>query len=290
MSEGLPSLRRQMKSAGDLRSVVRAMKALAASRISEYEQAVVALADYYRTIELGLQVAIQARPYVAPQPIGRASVQKTHVIVFGTDQGLVGQFNETLVQFVLSELPARKGELLLWVVGARAVELLSAQGFQAQKYFPVPGSVKAITGLVSQLQIETVGASTARVFVFYNRPLKNTLYKPHSQCLLPLNEAWHKDFLDRKWPTNSLPETVGTDTALLTALLREYFFISIYRACAESVASENSSRLAAMKRADKNTGELLQELTTKFNGIRQNKIDEELFEVVSAYEQETNTT
>ena len=54
MSDTTASLRRKIDSAGDLQSVVRTMKALAASSIGQYEKSVRALADYYRTVELGL--------------------------------------------------------------------------------------------------------------------------------------------------------------------------------------------------------------------------------------------
>ena len=54
MSDTTASLRRKISSAGDLQSVVRTMKALAASSIGQYEKSVRALADYYRTVELGL--------------------------------------------------------------------------------------------------------------------------------------------------------------------------------------------------------------------------------------------
>ncbi len=54
MSDTTESLRRKISSAGDLQSVVRTMKALAASSIGQYEKSVRALADYYRTVELGL--------------------------------------------------------------------------------------------------------------------------------------------------------------------------------------------------------------------------------------------
>ena len=52
---------------------------------------------------------------------------------------------------------------------------------------------------------------------------------------------------------------MGGGTATLRALIREYLFISLFRACAESLASENASRLAAMQRADKNIDELLED-------------------------------
>jgi F-type H+-transporting ATPase subunit gamma len=73
-------------------------------------------------------------------------------------------------------------------------------------------------------------------------------------------------------------------TVTLRALIREYLFISLFRACAESLASENASRLAAMERADKNIDELLETLHGTFHRIRQAGIDEELFDVISGFE------
>jgi vacuolar-type H+-ATPase subunit B/Vma2 len=66
--------------------------------------------------------------------------------------------------------------------------------------------------------------------------------------------------------------------------IREYLFISLFRACAESLASENASRLAAMQRAEKNIDELLEDLNRTFHRQRQSSIDEELFDVVSGFE------
>ena len=59
MSDTLASLRRKIDGAGDLESVVRSMKALAAASIGQYEKSVLALADYYRTVELGLVVCLR---------------------------------------------------------------------------------------------------------------------------------------------------------------------------------------------------------------------------------------
>jgi F-type H+-transporting ATPase subunit gamma len=81
-----------------------------------------------------------------------------------------------------------------------------------------------------------------------------------------------------------LPEVMGEGTATLRALIREHLFISLFRACAESLASENASRLAAMERAEKNIDDLLEQLYGSFHQVRQSGIDEELFDVVSGFE------
>jgi len=70
----------------------------------------------------------------------------------------------------------------------------------------------------------------------------------------------------------------------LLAFVREYLFVSLFRACAESLASENASRLAAMQRAEKNIDELLEDLNRSFHRLRQSGIDEELFDVISGFE------
>jgi F-type H+-transporting ATPase subunit gamma len=70
----------------------------------------------------------------------------------------------------------------------------------------------------------------------------------------------------------------------LRALIHEYLFVSLFRACAESLASENASRLTAMQRAEKNIDELLEDLNRHFHQLRQSGIDEELFDVISGFE------
>ena len=110
------------------------------------------------------------------------------------------------------------------------------------------------------------------------------VYEPIHQQLLPLDEGWQHQLAKTPWPTHRLPEVMGSRTTTLRTLIREYLFVSLFRACAESLASENASRLSAMQRADKNIDELLEHLNSKFHRLRQSSIDEELFDVVSGFE------
>jgi F-type H+-transporting ATPase subunit gamma len=152
----------------------------------------------------------------------------------------------------------------------------------------VPISVHAITPLVTQLELEIETRRSKcediELWIFYNRPLPGARYEPVGQRLLPLDERWRKGLVAVRWPTRILPEVMGTGDGTLRALVRDYLFISLFRACAESLASENASRLAAMQRADKNIGELLESLHSSFHQLRQDAIDEELFDVISGFE------
>jgi len=290
MSDTTVSLTRKIASAGDLQSVVRTMKALAASSIGQYEKSVRALADYYRTVELGLGACFRESEPTAPmvEQKGQADTGTIGAVVFGSDQGLVGQFNDVIADFAIKTLAALPGKPEIWAVGERVHARLKDAGMPLMGLFTVPNSVKAITPLVGQIQIESeehrAKGDYARVYVFHNRPQTGALYEPVSQRLLPLDAQWQQGLVKVAWPTKTLPEVMGGGTGTLRALIREYLFISLFRACAESLASENASRLAAMERADKNIDELLENLTRSFHRLRQTSIDEELFDVISGFE------
>ena len=123
-----------------------------------------------------------------------------------------------------------------------------------------------------------------QVYLFHNHPKPGVIYAPVSQRLLPLDDVWRRDLAAVRWPTKNLPGVMNGGELTLLALVREYLFVSLLRACAESLASENASRLAAMRRAEKNIDELLEELNRAFHRLRQSGVDEELFDVVSGFE------
>jgi F-type H+-transporting ATPase subunit gamma len=290
LSETTASLRRKIGGAGDLQSVVRTMKAVAASSIGQYEQSVRALGDYYHAVELGLGACIrdsQAAPLIAER--NKQTVAGViGAVVFGSDQGLVGQFNDVVADYAVTALAALPGKPEVWAVGERVHARLADAGLPLVGLFAVPNSVKAITPLVGQILVESEArhgqGEVTELHLFYNRPTSAAGYAPVSQRLLPLDESWRRKLADLRWPTGNLPEVMGGGTATLRALISEYLFVSLFRACAESLASENASRLAAMQRAEKNIDELLEDLNRTFHRVRQNGIDEELFDVVSGFE------
>ncbi len=290
MSDTTASLQRKISSAGDLQSVVRTMKALAASNIGQYEKAERALGDYYRSIELGLSISFRQGAPTALPAEGRRQTEERSVgaVVFGSDQGLVGPFNDTVADFALSTLKPLSTRAKIWAVGERVQARLADSGLPLLGFFTVPNSVKAITALVGQILVEYDTPDTQgevdELYLFYNRSTSGAVYAPVSQRLLPLDGAWRRKLADIPWPTRTLPEALGNNRMTLRALIREYLFVSIFRACVESLASENASRLAAMQRADKNIDELLDELTGRFQRLRQSRIDEELFDVTSGFE------
>ncbi|HQZ67511.1 MAG TPA: F0F1 ATP synthase subunit gamma [Planctomycetaceae bacterium] len=290
MSESTASLRRKISGAGDLQSVVRTMKAVAASSVGQYESSVHALADYYRSVELGLVACLRevGPTLLIPECNGRTAARPIGAVVFGSDQGLVGQFNDIVADCAIKTLAALPGKPRIWAVGERVHARLADAGLPLAGLFAVPNSVKAITPLVGQILIESESrhrrGEVTELYLFHNRPTSDAGYAPVSQRLLPLDDDWRRGLTELHWPTKNLPEVMGGSTATLQTLIREYLFVCLFRACAESLASENASRLEAMQRADKNIDELLEGLNQRFHRLRQSGIDEELFDVVSGFE------
>jgi F-type H+-transporting ATPase subunit gamma len=290
MSDTLVSLRHKLSGARQLGSVVRAMKAVAATSITQYEAAVAALEDYARSVELGLSLCLRqaGAPGIAgpqPQPVAPRD-RATTALIFGSDQGLVGRFNEVIADFALQRLQQLPGPKTLWIVGERVAAHLEAAHLPIRRQFAVPNSVAAITSLVSdiQLEIESYAAGGQYpVYVFHNQPRAAPRYEPHGQRLLPLDAAWRNRLSTIEWPGKALAEMLGGGAANLPTLVHEHLFIGLFKACAESLASENASRLEAMQRAEKNIDEVSMKLHSSLNRLRQSSIDGELFDVVAGF-------
>jgi F-type H+-transporting ATPase subunit gamma len=266
------------------------MKTLAASSIGQYETAVHALTDYYRTVELGLSLCLrQAAPVSHAVAKKGAEAASIGAVIFGSDQGLVGRFNEVLVEFATRTLGALPGKTeKIWTIGERVHSLVSDTELSQGSALSVPTSVAAITSLVGQILVEIEAArekgEVVEVYLFHNHPKSGAVYEPVSRRILPLDQVWQSKLATLPWPTKNLPEIIEGGDAALQALIRGYLFVVLFQASAESLASENASRLAAMQRAEENINDILEELNRTFHRIRQETIDEELFDVISGYE------
>lgn len=290
MSESQEILRRKIAQADTLGSVVRTMKTLAAVSIRQYEEAVRAIADYYRTIEIGLFECLHLTENgysVFRQE--RSTNMLTIAIVFGADQGLVGRFDDLIIEKLRLELEAGSASVIVIPVGERVQSRLEDAAFPAGRLFALPNSVSAITPLIGELLTELEHlrrkADTFELLLVYNSRVSGESCEAVSRRLLPFDEQWAHEVTTHtgRWPTGSKPELLNGVYSVQWALVREYLFVSLFRACAESLAAENASRLSAMQRAEKNIDEMIEELTKVSNERRQAEIDEELFDVVSGF-------
>lgn len=285
----LEALKQQIESTQDLRSVVKTMKTLAAASIRQYERAVESLANYNRTIEMGLQVLLQEQSMLNELPV--SFNQGLGAIVFGSDQGLCGQFNEQIAAYAIEQLNQvfiSAADRSIITMGSRVIPPLETAGLKIAHSFSMPTTLAGITAMVQVLllQIETWRSQQQieRVLLFYQQPHSNTAHAPCTVNLLPIDRQWLENLRKQTWSTRVLPIFTMEWSQLFAELIRHYLFVSLYRAFAESLASENASRLISMQVAEQNIEERLEAFNAAFQQQRQSIITEEILEILSGFE------
>lgn len=285
----LEALKQQIESTQDLRSVVKTMKTLAAASIRQYERAVESLANYNRTIEMGLQVLLQEQSMLNELPV--SFNQGLGAIVFGSDQGLCGQFNEQIAAYAIEQLNQvfiSAADRSIITMGSRVIPPLETAGLKIAHSFSMPTTLAGITAMVQVLllQIEAWRSQQQieRVLLFYQQPHSNTAHAPCTVNLLPIDRQWLENLRKQTWSTRVLPIFTMEWSQLFAELIRHYLFVSLYRAFAESLASENASRLISMQVAEQNIEERLEAFNAAFQQQRQSIITEEILEILSGFE------
>jgi len=282
-------LKRKIKSAQDLLSVVKTMKVLAAVSIRQYEKALESLVEYNRTVEMGLQVVLKQRPE-GIRIAGPVLKERLGVIIFGSDQGMVGQFNEVIARYAVSEmdkLRVKRENRRVLAVGMRVISALEEAGQPVEEYFSPPGSTAAITPAVEDLALKMENWRSQQkidqIVIFYNKE-SGASYSPHTIHLWPVDSIWFQDLEQKPWPSRAVPFFTMDWNRLFSSLIQQYLFVSLYRAFAESLSSENAGRLASMQAAERNIEDLLGELNFQFHQQRQSSITEELLDIVAGFE------
>ena len=218
-------------------------------------------------------------------------IKRLGVIVFGSDQGLCGQLNEQISVFTLDHIKStgvKKENRKVLSVGARVADYVEDAGQPVDELLSTPGSTAGITPLVQEIIMIIdewhFRGNVDHFYLFYNEYLTGATYHPHMLQLLPVDADWLKQIARKKWESKSLPIFRMDGDRIFSSLIREYLFVSLYRAFAESLASENASRLASMQNAEKNIEEQLQDLHVQFHRTRQMTITEELLDIVAGFE------
>jgi len=285
----LEGLKRNIKNAEDLQSVVKIMKTISASNIREYEQAVLSLGEYYKTIEMGLQAVMMNKQdgFLTEKQAERG--KRLGAVIFGSDQGLCGSFNEKIAAFAIDKMSEfKQEERNVLAVGERVIPRLEEAGQPVENHFSFFGNHLGITQVMLDVLVALEEWRTKkgidRVVLFYNRSVSSATFSPQIVNLFPLEMPWLSSLAEKEWPSRSMPTFSMNADQLLSSLVRQYLFFSLYRAFIESLASENASRLLSMQVAERNIEEHLNELNMRFHRQRQAAITSELLDVVTGFE------
>jgi F-type H+-transporting ATPase subunit gamma len=284
--ENLHALQKHIESSGKLQSIVKSMKTLSAVNIHQYERAAHSLDNYQNTIETGLQATLRQ---IGLPGSGGKEKQKQALVVFGSDQGLCGRFNEKLVEFLQkkqegAQTPQKR---LILVIGARIAARLEAEGFELTETLWSPGSLAGVNRHVYEIILILhrwrLKLGIQRIDLFFNRYEPGSSGLPTTIPLLPLDNERLRELAKKEWPGPSLPYSAIPSRQLFSALVQQYLFVAIYRAQVQSLASEQASRLHSLQQAEKNIQEHLEELTGRYRNVRQSVITSELLDLVAGF-------
>ena len=284
--ESLHALQKHIETSGKLQSIVKSMKTLSAINIRQYEQAANSLDAYQDTIDSGLQAVI--RETGLPGSNGEEEKRQT-LVVFGSDQGLCGRFNERLVEFLQKNQASAQTPQppRVLVSGARIAARLEAAGLDLTETLWSPGSLAGVNRHVYEIILILYrwrqNPGMKRIDLFFNRYEPGGSGLPTTLPLLPLDNERLRELMKKEWPGRSLPYSAIPPDKLFPALIQQYLFVTIYRAQVQSLASEQASRLLSLQQAEKNIQEHLEELTGRYRNVRQSVITSELLDLVSGF-------
>jgi len=204
---------------------------------------------------------------------------------------MCGQLNDQVVSHAsraLGKLLRRREDQVTLAVGVRAAAQLESLGQHPEGAVQVPSSATGIAAAVEEVlhKIEDwhFNRDIQFVVLFYVRPVSGAWYRVRGIRLLPVDQEWINGLKAKPWPSKVIPMFTMDETRLFQLLIREYLFVSLFRAFAESLASENASRLASMQVAERNMEDRLRTLTTEARQFRQSTITSEPLDIIPSFE------
>ncbi|WP_373499908.1 F0F1 ATP synthase subunit gamma [Desulfococcus sp.] len=263
------------------------MKSLAAVGVRQYERAVESLEEYRRVIDTAWRVLLCCGAGVIHKGPATGAV----CMVIASDQGMCGQFNESILNHALAQVPklsAEASKLGFWTFGDKLRGALSDAGYGDEGCFSAPGSLAAIRDqvrdVIQRIELWRSEQGIEYFYVCHNVVSAGGGYRQTCTRLLPLDREWALARAREKWPNRCIPMIGLPEELMFKHLFREYLFVSLFRAFAQSLAGENAARLMAMQAAEKNILELTEGLQAGFRELRQAAITDELLDIISGFE------
>ena len=287
MAQTLEVLSRRTASMEGIRSIVHTMKTLSVINSAPYEHAARAIESYHETILLGLHALLSQ---IGPLESSSSAARTKVLIVFGSDHGLCGSYNEALASHVAEQLVDASQQTIVLCVGAQMADALRDQRLAPETTFFPPASVDGIGRLANLLtrHLDDMrrdhGTDDVAVSLAYFTRDGNKGQRPEVIALLPLDRDLVQELQTKPWVSRSLPAFSMPPTTLFQALIRNHLFASMFRAAAEALVTENAARLALMSQAEQSVDDRLDALMSETRSMRQSEITTELLDVIIGFE------
>ena len=290
MAQTLESLSRQNETLTSIRGIVGTMKTLSAINAAPYEQAARSIEAYHQTILQGFSAFAHRAGEIA---LHAEDAAEHWIVVFGSDHGLCGNYNEILAEVVnqhcqtQAQVPAL-GKPHLLAIGTKLHDALVDQGLAPEKVLLPPASAEGIGRLAGEIMTRLDAISQGQalhrlaVTLAFTQRGEEGQRDPVTRRLLPLERGLLQP--DKRWPSRSLPDYRMAPAPLLASLIRNHIFASVFRASAEAMVTENAARLALMQQAERSVDERREEVRGELRSVRQTEITDELMDIIMGFE------
>lgn len=280
-------LRRRIRGVQNTRQITRAMELVASSRLRRAQERVLASRPYAERIRAvisnlaAVSGAQELHPLLQVRPVSHAAL-----ILFTTSRGLCGSLNSNMVRAVVRFILDRGVSVDIIAVGTKGPALLRSVGLSGSvsAQYQDLGNYPNVADILPIARSTVDGFTTAKydeVYVGYSQFVNLMRQEPTLTRILPivpdeLDAAEASAFYRVDYIYEPGPD------AVLSSLLPRFIEAQVYRALLESIASEHSARMIAMRNATENAEEILQDLTLTYNKVRQTAITNEVIEIATA--------
>lgn len=281
------ALSKRIKTTSDLHGIVNTMKMLSSVSLIQYEKARTSLNQYAQTIKLAFQGVFSQEDFSYPNQTKNKEGKVLYLLI-GSDNGLVGRFNRDLVQKFEENRPKNASVI---TIGKRITSSILAKDFKPIAVYSNSNSLKEISSLADALlsKINSVLSKEnfEKVILYYNHK-KNNSFELKTFQLFPFSDEIKSNIKQNSWPGRMIPLISNENEGLFSALVQEYLVVFLVQALTESLVCEHYIRMLHMQQAEKNIEKKLAELDLLYQQARQNKITDELIDIVSGAQAMSN--
>jgi F-type H+-transporting ATPase subunit gamma len=272
-------IRRRITAAKNIKQITRAMQFVAASKLRRAQESTLAARPYSEKIDEVLADVAAVLGAEDHPLLAEPTEAKRLLILVTTDRGLAGPLNTNTIRFVSRLITEHQGDLAVVSIGRKGRDAMRRARVPLEAHFagfgdkPTFADVLPLARLIAD---DFLAGKYGRIEIVYSRFISPLSQKPVMDPLLPIKPAEDTEGI----PGNQFIFEPSPQ-AVLEQLLPRYVATRLYQAVLEAKASEESSRMVAMKNATENAEELIDDLTLAYNKVRQSNITREMIEIAT---------
>ena len=272
-------IRRRIGSVKNIKQITRAMQFVAASKLKRAQDATLQSRPYAEKLEEVLADVVTVLGGEDHPLLVRREGGRRLIVLITTDRGLAGALNTNTIRFAAGEITGTPGDLSVVTVGRKGRDAMRRARVPLEAHFEGYGERPAFADVLPLARLITddyLAGKWNRIDIVYSRFISTLTQRPTMDELLPITP--HEDTAGIPGNQFIFEPDPGT---VLERLLPRYVATRLFQAVLESKASEESSRMVAMKNATENAEELIEDLTLAYNKVRQSNITREMIEIAS---------